>query len=184
MLQQRSKHPREMVITPKAPTSLFVRSFCIRIKVAPLVGVYQSRDGFGYVRTRKGDNYGAAIYTKIATCTPYMFFIRMPNHLLECTSRKMNLATRALERTITMMRPYYTKITQTSPSVSFHRCRCVNVKCVERVLSVLEAKDSEAVLGVWRPAPLQTSRAPPYRARFGRWREERFGRASMFDLAV
>jgi len=40
------------------------------------------------------------------------------------------------------------------------------------------------VLGVWRPAPLQTSRAPPYRARFGRWREERFGRASMFDLAV
>ena len=45
-------------------------------------------------------------------------------------------------------------------------------------------KDSEAVLGVWRPAPLQTSRAPPYRARFGRWREKRFGRASMFDLAV
>jgi len=43
---------------------------------------------------------------------------------------------------------------------------------------------SEAVLGVWRPAPLQTSRAPPYRARFGRWREERFGRASMFDLTV
>jgi len=31
-------------------------------------------------------------------------------------------------------------------------------------------KDSEAVLGVWRPAPLQTSRAPPCRARFGRWR--------------
>jgi len=36
-------------------------------------------------------------------------------------------------------------------------------------------KDSEAVLSVWRPAPLQTSR----RARFGRWREEIFGRASM-----
>jgi len=26
-----------------------------------LVGVYQSRDGFGYVRTRKGDNYGAVV---------------------------------------------------------------------------------------------------------------------------
>jgi len=34
-------------------------------------------------------------------------------------------------------------------------------------------KDSEAVLGVWRLAPLQTSRAPPYRARFGRWRRGR-----------
>ena len=49
---------------------------------------------------------------------------------------------------------------------------------------VREGLRSEAVLGVWGPAPLQTSRAPPYRARFGRWREERFGRASMFDLAV
>jgi len=29
---------------------------------------------------------------------------------------------------------------QTFPSVSFHRCRCVSVKCVERVLSVLEAR--------------------------------------------
>jgi len=27
---------------------------------------------------------------------------------------------------------------QTFPSVSFDRCRCVSVKCVERVLSVLE----------------------------------------------
>jgi len=36
------------------------------------------------------------------------------------------------------------------------------VKCVERVLSVLEAeKDSEAVLGVWLPAPLPTPRALP-----------------------
>jgi len=43
--------------------------------------------------------------------------------------------------------------------------------------------NSEAVLGVWLPAPVQMSRAPPYRARFGRWREERFGRALMFDLA-
>jgi len=43
---------------------------------------------------------------------------------------------------------------------------------------------SEAVLGVWRSAPLRTSRALPYRARFGRWHQERFGRASMFDLAV
>jgi len=30
--------------------------------------------------------------------------------------------------------------TQTFPSVFFHRCRCVSVKCVERVLSVLEAR--------------------------------------------
>ena len=29
---------------------------------------------------------------------------------------------------------------QTFPSISFHRCRCVSVKCVERVLSVLEAR--------------------------------------------
>jgi len=40
----------------------------------------------------------------------------------------------------------------------------VSVKCVERVLSVLEAHDSEAVLseavlGVWLPAPLPTPRA-------------------------
>ena len=36
------------------------------------------------------------------------------------------------------------------------------MKCVERVLSVLEAeKDSEAVLGVWLPAPLPTPRALP-----------------------
>ena len=57
----------------------------------------------------------------------------------------------------------------------------MSVKCVERVLSVLEArvnmcrgeslrrlefsceKDSEAVLGVWLPAPLPTSRALPDR---------------------
>jgi len=57
--------------------------------------------------------------------------------------------------------------------VSFHRCRCVSVKCVERGLSVLEARvnvcrgeslrrlDSEAVLGVWLPAPLPTPRALP-----------------------
>jgi len=59
----------------------------------------------------------------------------------------------------------------TFPSVSFHRCRCVSVKCVERVLSVLEArvnvcrgeKDSEAVLGVWLPAPLPTPRVLPDR---------------------
>jgi len=52
---------------------------------------------------------------------------------------------------------------QTFPSVSFHRCRCVSVKCVERVLSVLEVrvKDSKAVLGVWLPAPLPTPRALP-----------------------
>jgi len=43
----------------------------------------------------------------------------------------------------------------------------VSVKCVERVLSVLEGrvggceKDSEAVLGVWLPAPLPTPRALP-----------------------
>jgi len=40
----------------------------------------------------------------------------------------------------------------------------MSVKCVERVLSVLEArmkKDSEAVLGVWLPAPLPTPRALP-----------------------
>ena len=45
----------------------------------------------------------------------------------------------------------------------------MSVKCVERVLSVLQArvnvcrceKDSEAVLGVWLPAPLPTPRAPP-----------------------
>jgi len=45
------------------------------------------------------------------------------------------------------------------------------VKCGERVLSVLEArvnvcrgeKDSEAVLGVWLPAPLPTPRALPDR---------------------
>jgi len=48
---------------------------------------------------------------------------------------------------------------QTFPSVSFHRCHCVSVKCVERVLSV----DSEAVLGVWLPAPLPTPRALPDR---------------------
>jgi len=46
-------------------------------------------------------------------------------------------------------------VIQTFPSVSFHRCRCVSVKCVERVL------DSEAVLGVWLPAPLPTPRALP-----------------------
>jgi len=63
---------------------------------------------------------------------------------------------------------------QTCSSVSFHRCRCVSVKCVERVLSVLEARVdvcrgeslrrlefSEAVLGVWLPAPLPTPRALP-----------------------
>jgi len=33
-----------------------------------------------------------------------------------------------------------TYIYQTVSSVSFHRCRCVSVKCVERVLSVLEAR--------------------------------------------
>ena len=52
----------------------------------------------------------------------------------------------------------------------------MSVKCVERVLSVLEARvnvcrgeslrrlefsDSEAVLGVWLPAPLPTPRALP-----------------------
>jgi len=37
--------------------------------------------------------------------------------------------------------------TQTFPSVSFHRCRCVS--------------DSEAVLGVWLPGPLPTPRALP-----------------------
>jgi len=49
---------------------------------------------------------------------------------------------------------------QTFPSVSFHRCRCVSVKCVERVLC---EKNSEAVLGVWLPAPLPTLRALPDR---------------------
>jgi len=40
----------------------------------------------------------------------------------------------------------------------------VSVKCVERVLSVLEARvNSEAVLGVWLPAPLPTPRALPDR---------------------
>jgi len=36
---------------------------------------------------------------------------------------------------------------QTFPSVSFHRCRCVSVKCVERVLAVLEARGVEKDLG-------------------------------------
>jgi len=36
---------------------------------------------------------------------------------------------------------------QTFPSVSFHRCRCVSVKCVERVLSVLEARVREGLQG-------------------------------------
>jgi len=61
----------------------------------------------------------------------------------------------------------------------------VSVKCVERVLSVLEArvnvcreKDSEAVLGVWLPAPADAaSAACSGRAlAVGRWRAERFGR--------
>ena len=48
---------------------------------------------------------------------------------------------------------------QTFPSVSFHRCRCVSVNCVERVLSVLDEKDSEAVLGAWLPAPTDAASA-------------------------
>ena len=40
------------------------------------------------------------------------------------------------------------KLAYTFPSVSFHRCRCVSVKCVERVLSVLEAR-----VNVWLPDP-------------------------------
>ena len=35
---------------------------------------------------------------------------------------------------------FFSRMSQTFPSVSFHRCRCVSVKCVERVLSVLEAR--------------------------------------------
>jgi len=39
------------------------------------------------------------------------------------------------------------------------------------------------VLGVWLPAPLPTSRAPQVGARFGRWREEVFGRARCLSLS-
>jgi len=48
----------------------------------------------------------------------------------------------------------------TFPSVSFHRCRCVSVKCVERVLSVLEARRPCSVCGSPR---LPTPRALPVR---------------------
>jgi len=49
----------------------------------------------------------------------------------------------------------------TFPSVSFHRCRCVSVKCVERVLSVLEAR-----VNVCRGKSLRRLRGE----RFGRYR--------------
>ena len=66
---------------------------------------------------------------------------------------------------------------QTFPSVSFHRCRCVSVKCVER---------AEAVLGVWLPAPLPTPRALPDHGAI--WPlavgVEKDWAVSMFDLAV
>jgi len=54
---------------------------------------------------------------------------------------------------------------QTFPSVSFHRCHCVSVKCVARMLSVLEARVS-----VCRGESLR------------RWRGERFGRYRCLTL--
>jgi len=60
--------------------------------------------------------------------------------------------------------------TQT-PSVSFHRCRCVSVKCVERVLSVLEAR-----VNVCRGESLRRLEFSFCVTAVGRWRGERFGR--------
>jgi len=66
---------------------------------------------------------------------------------------------------------------ETFPSVSLHRCHCVSVKYDERVLSV----DS---LGVWPPAPLPTSRAPPDRGALWPLAWRKIWAVSMFDLAL
>jgi len=55
-----------------------VRKDGMSVEAAPLVGVYQSRDGFGYVRTRKGDNYGEGIlfcvFNLVQTCILIVIF--------------------------------------------------------------------------------------------------------------
>jgi len=76
---------------------------------------------------------------------------------------------------------------QTFPSVPFHRCRCVSVKCVERVLSVLEAR----VNGLRGRARCVAPRAPADAASaawswralaVGRWRGKRFRRYRCLTL--
>jgi len=67
---------------------------------------------------------------------------------------------------------------QTFPSVSFLRCRCVSVKCVERVLSPRPC----SVCG--SPRLCRRRERCLIMARFGRgrWRGERFGRYRCLTL--
>jgi len=115
-------------------------------------------------------------YSRIAGTQPQEYESRIPPGEPCIRQEHVHIQGLYLSTGLNMNRiPYFSRCSaysQTLPSVSFHRGRCVSVWCAERLLSVLEAR-----VKVCRGESLR-------RLKFSRWHEEIFARASMFDLAV